>query len=162
MDPKHQYYVDNEVLHEAGYDSYLTALVALRLSTKLEDSGEYIDDPILFNSSARRSVSSFLAAAKETVASLAGLSFGQKEIKTDALLGGTSVSRRDKATNSVKEDVAEENGAKENGIIDTDDQERAENPSEFMPPFESNFWRVYGNKLRIFGSVEGMLDLSNS
>ena len=28
-----------------------------------------------------------------------------------------------------------------------------------MPPFNLDFWRVYGNKLRIFGTVETLLDL---
>jgi poly(A)-specific ribonuclease len=28
-----------------------------------------------------------------------------------------------------------------------------------MPPFNSDFWRVYANKLRVFGTVEGILDL---
>ena len=29
-----------------------------------------------------------------------------------------------------------------------------------MPPFSSDFWRVYGNKLRVFGTVEGVCDLN--
>ena len=28
-----------------------------------------------------------------------------------------------------------------------------------MPPLETDFWRVYANKLRLFGTVEGMLSL---
>jgi hypothetical protein len=28
-----------------------------------------------------------------------------------------------------------------------------------MPPFTSDFWKVYANKLRVFGTVESMLDL---
>jgi len=28
-----------------------------------------------------------------------------------------------------------------------------------MPPFQSDFWRIYGNKLRVFGTFEKMLDL---
>ncbi|KAF2197942.1 CAF1-domain-containing protein [Delitschia confertaspora ATCC 74209] len=34
-------------------------------------------------------------------------------------------------------------------------------PMELMPPFGSEFWRVYGNKLRIFGTQETVLDLSH-
>jgi len=29
-----------------------------------------------------------------------------------------------------------------------------------MPPFDSGFWRVYGNKLRIFGTAEAILELT--
>ena len=32
-------------------------------------------------------------------------------------------------------------------------------PMEIMPEFESEFWKVYGNKLRIFGTQEGVLVL---
>lgn len=31
-----------------------------------------------------------------------------------------------------------------------------------MPAFHSDFWRVYGNKLRVFGTVEGVCDLTSS
>lgn len=31
---------------------------------------------------------------------------------------------------------------------------------DMMPPFPSDFWRVYGNKLRVFGTVEGLCDLT--
>ena len=31
-----------------------------------------------------------------------------------------------------------------------------------MPPFQSDFWRVYGNKLRVFGTVENVCDLTKS
>lgn len=33
---------------------------------------------------------------------------------------------------------------------------------EMMPPFDSRFWKTYGNKLRVFGTVEGLCDLSDS
>jgi len=29
-----------------------------------------------------------------------------------------------------------------------------------MPPFTSSFWKVYGNKLRVFGTEERHIDLS--
>lgn len=28
-----------------------------------------------------------------------------------------------------------------------------------MPPFNTDFWRLYANRLRVFGTVEGLLDL---
>jgi len=33
-------------------------------------------------------------------------------------------------------------------------------PMVVMPPFDSDFWRVYGNKLRVFGTEEGALELT--
>ena len=33
-------------------------------------------------------------------------------------------------------------------------------PMTLMPPFDSGFWRVYGNKLRIFGTAETVLKLT--
>jgi len=32
--------------------------------------------------------------------------------------------------------------------------------SRLMPPWDSDFWNVYGNKLRVNGTVEGHCDLS--
>jgi poly(A)-specific ribonuclease len=32
-------------------------------------------------------------------------------------------------------------------------------PMQLMPPFGTQFWRVYGNKLRVFGTVESVLKL---
>ena len=32
--------------------------------------------------------------------------------------------------------------------------------SRLMPPWDSDFWNVYGNKLRVNGTVEGVYDLS--
>lgn len=42
--PDYAKYDDNEAFHEAGYDSMLTAQVAVRLSTKLESAGSYLLD----------------------------------------------------------------------------------------------------------------------
>jgi poly(A)-specific ribonuclease len=36
---------------------------------------------------------------------------------------------------------------------------RRKDADALMPPFESDFWRVYANKLRIFGTEERFLDL---
>jgi len=33
-------------------------------------------------------------------------------------------------------------------------------PMVVMPPFDSDFWRAYGNKLRVFGTEEGALQLT--
>jgi len=40
-------------------------------------------------------------------------------------------------------------------------QENMEEVREgLMPAFSSDFWRVYGNKLRVFGTVEGVFPLT--
>lgn len=33
-------------------------------------------------------------------------------------------------------------------------------PTKLMPPFETDFWHVYGNKLRVFGTVENVCRLA--
>ncbi|KAL8791739.1 MAG: hypothetical protein Q9195_005677 [Heterodermia aff. obscurata] len=42
----HGKYFSNTAAHEAGYDSFQTAKAFLRLSTKLEKAGTYVDAPI--------------------------------------------------------------------------------------------------------------------
>lgn len=36
---------------------------------------------------------------------------------------------------------------------------QTESVSDLMPPFGSDFWAVYGNKLRVYGTEEGVCKL---
>ncbi|KAF2434576.1 CAF1-domain-containing protein [Tothia fuscella] len=45
------------------------------------------------------------------------------------------------------------------GIADGKGSSTRKGPDELMPPFESDFWRVYANRLRVFGTEERFLEL---
>jgi poly(A)-specific ribonuclease len=46
LDEKHGNYFCSTAAHEAGFDSYLTAKVLIRLATKLEAAGTYVEAPV--------------------------------------------------------------------------------------------------------------------
>ena len=46
-------------------------------------------------------------------------------------------------------------------LIDDDDPGKPNFPG-MMPPFDSDFWKPYRNKLRVFGTEEGVCDLAST
>lgn len=40
-------------------------------------------------------------------------------------------------------------------------QKKRRNNRKLLPPWDTDFWRVYGNKLRVFGTVEEVCDLTS-
>lgn len=163
-DAQHPKYEGHAAYHEAGYDSFLTAQVAVRLSAKLQAEGGYIE-------LARR--------ASEAESGVAGLQL------TDAALNGLNTSSNgngtgeDKAgegfTPSVPGAIWKRRGDETIGDADPRDP-FYRNPKDLkwrhipnhvtiengMPIFGSDFWRVYGNKLRVFGTLEGVCALDGT
>ena len=118
-------YAKDEMPHEAGYDSYLTARVAIQLSTRLEALGTYIGD-----------LESADGQLEHPLARLAlTADWNAPRIKVFLPLQRCSTSTR------------------VNGLYQESSLARN------MPPFQSDFWHTYGNKLRAFGTFEKMLDL---
>jgi hypothetical protein len=101
-----------EVPHEAGYDSYLTARVIILLSAKLEAAGNYLSD--------------------DDGGGVPLTADGQILIQTG--LGAFTLDPSARSFKDQKKDA-------------------------FMPSFESDFWRVYANRLRVFGTEERVLEL---
>ncbi|KAK4951707.1 hypothetical protein LTR28_006760, partial [Elasticomyces elasticus] len=255
----HDKYIETSAFHEAGYDSFLTAQVAVRLSAKLEAAGSYIEaphsapsstkvtegnksanDPPTSTSPAHSSpdqggvsllasisdgVKNLLQAPVQAVAGASGEAppakpkkkaanrkRGKKK-KSDGVVvpasSPSSPSSRSRFTSAnpfdrLSEDVGSA-AADLNPVADTDGAEPAEElelgssvrlrhegaeevappaaaahgrprrakkakgeewgcesrrvPGGSMPPFGTDFWRVYGNRLRVFGTLEGVCEL---
>lgn len=259
----HSKYHDAESFHEAGYDSFMTALIMIRLSTKLEAEGAYLEDvsPSLSNEEGEEEEEeSYVTAPEDTVSdgrasphvpknSQGIISVnvdGTTELTTPPMAfsedwntngaplahegappDNTEPTRRKKA-NRKKHKDGKSNGhdsgspTKNNGSgskfthknmfaqlmdLDGDDEddeggtgsllrggsgkqpvatikrdgttyytyEPAESKMDkdaevdregteqmtWMPPFESEFWQTYGNKLRAFGTQEGVWRLQS-
>lgn len=149
-DPDHGKYVNVEAFHEAGYDSFLTAQIAVRLSAKLEREGEYVD-PI-----------------QEGIATL---KFGE-----DVASQTDGQAEEQGFTPSIANAKWKQNGETTLGkgaendpfVYETGEREhrgtdrRGEKMKGGMPRFGSDFWRVYGNRLRVFGTQEGVCVLDGS
>lgn len=263
----HRKYEDTTAFHEAGYDSMLTAQIALRLSTKLEAAGAYVDDtsdpgsadevggvklngaaaaftpgdkhsqiritPVLTSaismpireligegnnhspdpvsairddaadvesastmskSSASGSVIAIKTGAETTKHKKKNNNNNKKKKqhskKNSALASPPQLGRFAHATafdqlqdTAEEEDesdeeeilqfddlpsstayaaapvVADTDGASEGGIVKPEDWDTPwwrRETGKAMPRFDSDFWRVYGNKLRVFGTQEGV------
>lgn len=167
-DELHTKYDDVEAFHEAGYDSFLTAQIAVRLSAKLEREGAYVE----------------LDGKNGVGGKLADMALGQaprveSEEKVIDKTNDRETSDSTKTTNGFTPSVAGQDwmhsGDDSLGPPDVNDpfykdpKDRTLRhnivPVTFpggMPKFGSDFWRVYGNKLRVFGTQEGVCVLGNA
>ena len=171
IDDQHKKYQGVELLHEAGYDSFLTAQIAIRLSAKLEKQGSYVDTNTLPQES------------KETngiTNDVNGLSLNEQTLETHAYHAANGTSpppdldgfmpsvegarwkRRGDATLSMP-DPSDPFEYKPRDLKHHQTDNRGDESFEGgMPRFKSDFWRTYGNKLRVFGTEEGICVLDNS
>lgn len=172
-DVQHTKYNNVEAFHEAGYDSFLTAQVAVRLSAKLEQEGAYVNvnsgHPEVDGPS---DISNGIAAVK--------LDGEEQQMSSEnGHVNGNGVDDSSIAINGFTPAADTRNwkreGEKSLGSTAKDDPFRYQ-PGKHklrhmreeitfeggMPRFGSDFWRVYGNKLRVFGTQEGVCVLDSS
>ncbi|KAI5361993.1 Putative ribonuclease CAF1, ribonuclease H-like superfamily [Septoria linicola] len=154
-DAQHGKYNNVQAFHEAGYDSYLTAQVAVRLSAKLEREGAYIE------------VDRRASEARNGIAKI-DLANGHEDVDPTGQENGLNAEAAGFVP-SVPGAKWKRRGDDSLGPTATDDpfykdpsklKFRMENEHvtipDGMPRFGSDFWRVYGNKLRVFGTQEGV------
>ena len=202
-DPDHSKYLVNEAAHEAGYDSFLTATVTIRLSTLLNaaalsrttDSSPPSDEDQYNDASEDGGVS-----LTDVDSTTDGNPKIEKEQRSSESFAGTTL--QDTTNHQVRRRVPASMPIKANqGLSSSDiahsgrfdvlrdletDQERSSQERDLelskqstskkgqsaevtsseaaamslMPPFEGAFWKVYGNKLRVFGTQEDICDLN--
>lgn len=197
-------YVDEEMYHEAGYDSFLTARVMILLSSQLERKGSYLPDDSAPDPSPKspknkhkggaivqtNAISPSKGVSPITASPTVGISSSDaSQLQNKQQPSPAKVTSRF-ATKTLFEALASTGDDKDNNDEEDEDRKSAvvgssfaldpsarpfpitdsgshaavneETTAErdaFMPPFNSDFWRVYANRLRVFGTVEGMLDL---
>lgn len=170
IDEDHMKYSEVEALHEAGYDSFLTAQIAVRLSAKLEREGTYVDiNEASADNKTENEITNGIKTMKLTETAL--------ESHTYHTANGTSPPPHDEFIPSVEGGKWKRRGDPTLPAQDPDDpfeynprdlrhRHRDENAGRSfeggMPSLKSDFWRVYGNKLRVFGTEEGMCILDPS
>jgi poly(A)-specific ribonuclease len=151
---KHDKYRDIEAFHEAGYDSYLTAQVAVRLSSKLRREGTFTDT-VPGEEKKKRSVTDRMAALKLASEAAAETGFTPSDPSADwKTHGDASVVTRNPYEAIPYESLS--NGGPSRYIAPNETLSSGEG----MPRFGTEFWKIYGNKLRVFGTSEGFCDLS--
>lgn len=168
----HAKYVGRTSFHEAGYDSYLTALVAIRLSAKLEHEQRYAEQPKEEPTGHNGNGNGVLKNVMKTSVSLFAPSSG---FRADVGDSDTSSEAKKSSGTASTSRFTSVNVFEKLGMLSFSDDSRSEG-SEYadvatkvaeatpsmtkMPDFQLDFWNVYGNKLRMFGTVDGMLDVS--
>ncbi|OQO13579.1 hypothetical protein B0A48_01808 [Cryoendolithus antarcticus] len=227
LDPLHSKYQDVQVFHEAGFDSWLTAQIAIRLSMKLEREGAYVEDvddeqggvelgshmrkPSIVSSAVATGQGLLSAAVKAFNLGSAGPATGprdasnikdaespstsnempqanksyaqasipipqktptkpanaslslspQAEAFVPSSLGNNWIKGGDPAIGAVAEDdLFKIDPNKKAGYQPTKQEIRGIEGG--MPRFTADFWRVYGNRLRVFGTEEGVCVLQGT
>ncbi|KAI7505337.1 CAF1-domain-containing protein [Hortaea werneckii] len=167
LDKHHRAYEKEERFHEAGYDSYLTAQIAVRLSSKLEKAGAYIDADSQKTSGITNGLNGLKLTNNESASwKTAG------DANTNAL-NPTADGFTPSVVGAKWKRVGDPTVAGTQGANDPfqyrphDLRHHQEDPTleqSFpggMPLRGSDFWRVYGNKLRVFGTEEGVCVLDS-
>lgn len=210
----HSKYIEQGVAHEAGYDSFLTAEVAIRLSNKLCLSRENREKNSAARDEETPTVDTSRAGAALNLMDTAvpprrGPSYpdGPRSESSDSTSGGgvpldDRTNMQDDVLNE-KETILETKKRRKRkrkprhlrqqsmfshaGMFDTlleieadDGASQGEEQEQvgdldctthlktakpllnlsMMPPFDNDFWKVYGNKLRVYGTQEGLCDLN--
>lgn len=205
----HRKYADAEAFHEAGFDAYLTALVMLRLSSKLEAEGNYaerVDTPTQVIEQSMASASTQAQSQPSESSTLTWNTANNADVvdssttpvaqenpvvavkKKKKRRGRGRFKKRagsssddpwtsrfshdtmfDKLSNLSMEDsdkIESDEGANDSPTPNTSplSSEKHSTPVKDkmaeMPPFNSDFWQIYGNKLRMFGTKEGVFHLA--
>ena len=214
---EHPKYITAQPAHEAGFDSFLTAKVLIRLSAKLEAAGHYVDDYVTMPPSED---DAYQTAPEEGGVPLGAINPApnpkpvshqkirvpkvKKSSGSDSDSQGVSLIGKLPTSTNGSESVSKEKkpnqGSSKKGLKQTafshagrfdllgdlsSDEDAAlakvtevleptrtgaqhhhfrrvsppEQKFTMMPSWDSDFWRVYGNKLRVNGTAEGICKL---
>lgn len=214
---EHTKYISAQPAHEAGFDSFLTAKVLIRLSAKLEAAGHYVDEYVTMPLSED---DAYQTAPEEGGVPLNTINApstpkpvshqkirvpkGQRPNSSDSdsqgvsivdkaptsTNGSVSVSTEKKPNTSPSKKSPKQSAFSHAGRFDllsdlSSDEDAAvasvtavltptragpqhhhyrkvsppEQKFTMMPTWDSDFWRVYGNKLRVNGTAEGICEL---
>lgn len=157
-DAAHGKYADQAALHEAGFDSKITAELATKLSAKLDAEQRGWDGVMPEPASESKMTDTRPADDVPSPEESAGQ--GGVSLVVDKLVG-LAVNPFHALSDHKDEDCKEDEQT-------TDSHEdpwaagRPWKPLERMPDFDDQFWKPYANKLRVYGTQEGVCDLAPS
>jgi poly(A)-specific ribonuclease len=171
--PQHSKYTTQKIEHEAGYDSLLTAQVFIRLSAELRDGGVDLpqrkskDVPDMSNLQQTHQEAASEGYSEGTLQTNPG--GAQKTFEQKSRPSGTEPPKEPTTrVLGTRFDLLEVEEALDevDSNIPIDDRRLSLGPSdsvevmqkaangELIPRLGAEFWKVYGNKLRVFGTLE--------
>ncbi|KAE8313357.1 ribonuclease H-like domain-containing protein [Aspergillus transmontanensis] len=134
---QHSKYNSQRIDHEAGYDSLLTAQIFIKLSAQLRDGGiSKLPDPVELKEGLKGSVEKKSAARKEPLKTPTSTKLGTRFDALDI-----------EEINHQVESMALKSRKSSSSVNVT----RKVANGELIPRQGAEFWKVYGNKLRVFG-----------
>ncbi|RAQ73492.1 CAF1 family ribonuclease [Aspergillus flavus] len=153
---QHSKYNSQRIDHEAGYDSLLTAQIFIKLSAQLRDGGiSKFPDPVeLKGQSDTMGLNNTTLAVPE---SLKGSVEKESAARKKPLKTPTSTklgTRFDALDVEEINDRVESMALKSRKSSSSVDVTRKVANGELIPRYGAEFWKVYGNKLRVFGTEE--------
>lgn len=172
--PQHSKYTTQKIDHEAGYDSLLTAQVFIRLSAQLREGGV---EPLQQKSTKDAQDTSYLQQTYREVApdayaegrlqptsGSAQKAFEQKPrpISTESpkppmsrvLETRFDLLEIEEAIDEVDSNIPINDRRLSLGPTDSVEVMQKAVNGELIPRLGAEFWKVYGNKLRVFGTLE--------
>jgi len=185
--PHHTKYTLHKSAHEAGYDSFLTARVLIRLSAKLDSNGHYqanapnrMAKEAYFTASGGGGVSVAHQRANHPSKSKATGPLEDERVSTSSDDGSdlsrpnpqTSYGRRQhkeakkptKFSHAGRYDALEglDGESPESSVSEGSPTKATDTQADeilAMPTFDDDFWSWYRNKLRVNGTVEGVCSM---
>ncbi|KAL8873587.1 MAG: hypothetical protein Q9174_000979 [Haloplaca sp. 1 TL-2023] len=171
LHPDHPKYQIATPAHEAGFDSFLTAKALIRLSAMLESSGTYVDESYYTPPEERMAKGTNnlilldVDGLSEQLQS-SSISSRKSRDKSDSITPSTSDSKRSTFSHANSFDLLGDIPSDEDPITllprpkkTSFEPPKSNRPKEGeigkrMPGWDSDFWNVYGNKLRVNGTIE--------
>lgn len=187
IDSEHTKYNSGTPLHEAGYDSMITARVFLRLTSQLSEKGEHLVDNA--DTITERSLETKNAVGDKNTSECPSISFSSsftsgvviREQVSSEVVGPNRLTetidtkeRRVAVAHATRFDILADQNDEDANSVDTGVDEDAFVTSggdpiiiskiregHLIPRLDDKFWRVYGNKLRLFGIDQKFCQLGN-
>lgn len=159
MGPNHSSYTDSQQYHEAGYDSFVTAKVFLRLAAKLQGVVEATKPNAASTTESHPPVQT--RKKKGSILETITSKFSTKNVydllkglPNDAPAPDDFTEKPVSSSNAIKPGKESEVANRLETMSVNNAHEFSRDHSKTMLDWDSDFWSTYGNKMRVFGTVE--------
>ncbi|KFY87214.1 hypothetical protein V498_07252 [Pseudogymnoascus sp. VKM F-4517 (FW-2822)] len=157
-------YQNRHLLHEAGYDSYLTAQIFLKLAAKLDGGRPNRSDVTHAVDSLRASTGSTGSTSSDEDGGVlldlplnAPRSANRFQVLSEASPVKKKARQASLLDSDIEDDMTGSPPLGQDGAVNMLADATCGN--DFVPPLTAPFWRVYANKLRVYGTLDEVCEL---
>ncbi|KAK2745374.1 hypothetical protein FQN57_003717 [Myotisia sp. PD_48] len=168
IDPRYDSYSCNKPEHEAGYDSFVTAQIFVRLAVQLyerRNCGDTVvpqQDAVISNCSDEGSEEPESALAAESANAEDNAATLGSSLSSESMTAEDSREGKYKFGHATRFDLLlEEDDASVSSEKDQESQlQEIVEEGKLIPRFDHGFWDFYKNKLRVYGTLEQECELN--